>query len=190
MNRVEPVAPEDYKKLKQVFKKDDSTRNYCIFMTLFTFSLRVSDLLSLKVKDILKDDGTIKDKIWFQEQKRNSSKNLYMRPDTKQALQDWLDIRDLEYDDYLFPSPKKDGQPLNRHTINYILKSRGEKAGIDYSIASHSGRKTLAKKIYEQNDKDIRLTQEILGHQSPESTKAYIHIGEDEQKQAVLDADM
>jgi integrase len=60
MNTVEPIR--DLNKIKEIeayLKEKESPRNYLIFVLGLNFALRISDLLSIKVKDVRKSDRSI-----------------------------------------------------------------------------------------------------------------------------------
>ena len=62
MNIVEPIR--DQKKvlaIKRNLKEEKNPRNYLLFVAGVNLALRISDLLALKVKDILDKQGNIKE---------------------------------------------------------------------------------------------------------------------------------
>jgi len=191
MNDVKPLRKKDYYDLRELFQRD-STRNYCLFMMLFTFTLRVSDLLALKVNELLDEDGKIKETFEITEAKRKTRKRITIRGATRNAIRDWIEEGDLDVNDYIFPSPYKENQHLSRQQVDQIIKKKVKLTDINYPVAAHSGRKTIARRVYEKTDGDITYVQKLLGHsrRSHRATKDYIGVLDDEVEEVVRSLDM
>lgn len=70
MNIVEPIR--ESKKIlaiKRNLRDEQNPRNYLLFVAGVNLALRISDLLKLKVRDILDNKGEIKNYIHLKEQK-------------------------------------------------------------------------------------------------------------------------
>ena len=76
MELVEPIR--DTKKIDRMKKylKEKSTRDYCLFVLGINSGLRISDLLSLQVKDVAEDNGKLKERITITEQKTGKTKDF------------------------------------------------------------------------------------------------------------------
>jgi len=74
--------------------------------------------------------------------------------------------------DYLFTNQKK--QPLIPLIVRQIIQSRIKKAGWDKLITPHSFRRSFATLLH---NKGAQLTtiQQLLGHDSIQTTQTYIH---------------
>lgn len=79
----------------------------------------------------------------------------------------------------LFPSQKRTrgGQPkaINRSLVHKALQDAFEIAGLNGKLATHSLRESSAQRLYEENG-DIYLVQELLGHRNVSTTQEYIGI--------------
>lgn len=69
----------------------------------------------------------------------------------------------------LFVGPR--GGALTRHTVGLLISGHYKACGID--ATPHQGRHTFASQLYEVSGGDLRVVQEMLGHQSPTSTAIY-----------------
>lgn len=137
--------------------------------------LRVSDILNLKVKDVLNTDNTIKDRLIVKEIKTKKIKDIVINSKLKDILTHYLKSLDyIDYTDYLFKSPKT-GRALDRMTIYYMIKRVCKVLGITDNIATHSMRKTGSTAIYNQT-KDIYLVSKLLNHSSTVVTQRYLRI--------------
>jgi len=71
--------------------------------------------------------------------------------------------------------------------IRGAVTRTGVRAGISRPVASHDLRMTFGTVIYDKT-KDLRVTQELLGHASPTTTERYTGISEDTKMQAIMAA--
>ena len=92
------------------------------------------------------------------------------------ALDAWFSIRPEpapEYSDYAFLN--RFGAPLSRVSVFNMVKKRALAAGIRKSISPHTFRHSFATHLVE-NGADLRIVQEMLGHESVLTTEIYTHI--------------
>ena len=79
------------------------------------------------------------------------------------------------------------GERLSASATQGLFKGYLKKAGIDPGkFHIHSLRHTFATMIYKKT-KDLRLTQDLLGHSSANTTARYAHVGDVQKKAAVAD---
>ena len=87
--------------------------------------------------------------------------------------------------DILFVS--KQGNPITTRAIQMILKESALKAGLSVHVHPHMLRHSFATHLLD-NGADLRMVQELLGHQNLSTTQIYTHITVDRLKKAVSDA--
>ncbi|WP_153731560.1 site-specific integrase [Sporosarcina obsidiansis] len=179
MKFVEPIR--DVEKIEEMknYLKSTSGRNYLLFVFGIYSTLRISDILSLKKKDVLGE------RLILVEKKTTKVKEILISPRLRRELKPY--IKDLEDDDYLFSSRKGENKPISRTTAYRVLRSAGEACGLD-RIGTHSMRKTFGYHFYERT-KNIALLQELYGHSSEEITKRYIGINQDILDKAIRNFD-
>lgn len=85
--------------------------------------------------------------------------------------------------DFLFLNNK--GKKLSRVMIFYIIKDTALKAGIHKNISPHTLRHSFATHLL-QGGADIRVVQEMLGHESILTTEIYTHLDNDDLKNSLL----
>jgi site-specific recombinase XerD len=68
--------------------------------------------------------------------------------------------------------------------VRLAISRAGEKAGIDRPVASHDLRMTFGTVVYDKT-KDLRVVQELLGHEDPKTTERYTGITESRKREAV-----
>jgi len=76
---------------------------------------------------------------------------------------------------------------LSDRGARVALTRLGKEAGIARGIASHDFRMTFGSTIY-KSSQDLRTTQELLGHASPNTTMGYTLIEDDTKRAAVCGA--
>ncbi len=86
----------------------------------------------------------------------------------------WLKYKPV---DYLFEGQK--GGPYSTKSVQMILKIAAKCACIRKKVTPHSLRHSYATHLLE-NGTDIRLIQQLLGHNSIKTTQLYLHISKAE----------
>jgi site-specific recombinase XerD len=174
MNVVQPI--KDVKKINQIKKvlKAQSSRDYLLFTMGINIGLRISDLLKLKVLDVIDQKGRILKILDMHEKK-----SFPVNSNTRKAIQEHIQTNQLQPDSCLFQSRKGENQPITRIQAWNILKSSARTVGITDGVGSHILRKTFAYHAYKQGT-DIALLQEILNHSSIRETRRYIGITQDD----------
>lgn len=144
-------------------------RDKAILELFYSSGLRVSEICTLKIYDV--DDTFIK------VLGKGSKERLV--PIGKQALKaidNYLAYRDQwdsENETTLFVS--KSGHPLDRIAIWRQVKKYAKQAGITKNISPHTLRHSFATHLLDHGA-DLRVIQEMLGHENISSTDRYTHI--------------
>lgn len=174
MNFVQPIRDPDVIEQVELFLKEKNERNYILFLLGIYTGLRISDILSLKVKD-LKDKKHLFIKEKKTRRKRYNRRNIELNPILRKALKHYL--KDKPDNEYVIRSRVGNNRPITRERAYMILKEVAIEFDID-SLACHSMRKTLGFHLYQQT-KDIALVQKTLNHENPSYTLRYIGIEQD-----------
>lgn len=152
-------------------KKDDfiGSRDRAILEILYATGMRVSELCQLRLQDL--SDTFVKVK--------GKGKKERMIPVGKQAIAavDHFLVHfrgEIKQDDApLFISPR--GKRVDRITIWMRVKAYAKSAGITKSISPHTLRHSFATHLLE-NGADLRLIQDMLGHEDIGTTDRYTHV--------------
>jgi integrase len=180
-------------RMKQVLR-EHSLRDYTLFVLGIHTGLRISDLLSLKVKDIADWDGkriVIHDRLALREKKTGKAKIILVNKNAKSALRSYLNAMDLKDTDPVFLSKKRDpdnrARSIGRWQAHHILNRAAREAGISDRIGTHTLRKTFGYHHYRKGF-DITKLQQIFNHSSPAVTLAYIGFTQDEIDEAYVNS--
>ncbi len=181
MEYVQPIR--DIKKIeamKKVLKNGPhGPRNYLLFVLGINSGLRISDLLNLKLKDVLNGGNKIRDNITLRERKTNKTKQFAINKAITKALSLYLEpLSTINIEQYLFKSKKGD-KPISRNQAWEILNNAAQAVGIEESIGTHSLRKTFGYHAF-KSGVGIERLQTILNHSSPAITLRYIGITQDD----------
>ena len=169
------------------------------FVMGINLGLRANELLSLKVRDVLWKDGTIKyiestedtsDSIDIFQSKTKRYRACFLNEACRDAL-DWYFSSSravffrLTPHAYLFPS--REGGHIQVDTFRKVLKQSADACGIKVNIGTHTCRKTWGFWQYKHNCKenkmDITMLQRAFGHSSPDITLRYLGITDEEDKE-------
>jgi integrase len=181
MEIVEPIRKKsDLEDIKRILK-GRSLRDYALFVLGINSGLRISDLLSLKVEDVL-DPGSrrlkIADRIRMREKKTGKVKDFPLNTPARSALSEYLNTRRPDKGDPLFPSRKGKG-PLTTRQAHRILSDAAKEVGIHERIGTHTMRKTFCYHAYKKGV-DISRLQKLLNHSSQTETLRYMGILRDD----------
>lgn len=191
MNTVEPIR--DIKKIKamKVILKDKNIRDYVLFTVGINTGLRISDLLSLHLYDVINENGKIKESIFIREIKTGKEKIFSINKMAKEAIKEYLDSLNKEYEPYwfLFKSKKGANKAISRVQAYEILNNAARIIGINGNIGTHTLRKTFG---YHARIKGvpIEMLQRIFNHSAPGITMRYIGITQDELESVYLELNL
>ena len=174
---VEPIR--DRNKIVEVQKVliDSSIkygiRNYLIFQTGINTGLRISDIINLKVIEV-KDHKHIR----IREKKTNKINNILINSPLKKDFEKYIDMNNLQYEDFLFQSRKGINIPIKRQSAYLILKKASIKCGLN-NIGTHSMRKTYGYHFIKEHPTKLPELMDLFNHSSQAMTLLYIGISQD-----------
>lgn len=154
--------------------KAEGERNIAMLECLYSCGLRVSELISLKISDLFFEEGFIK-----VTGKGNKERFVPISKVTMDYITNYrafsrskLDIYP-NHSDILFLNRR--GKQLTRAMVFTIIKRLAEVIGLKKTIGPHTFRHSFATHLLE-NGADLRVIQQLLGHQSITTTEIYTHI--------------
>lgn len=168
MNTVEPIRnKKTLNKIKEILSENQ--RDFLIFTVGTNCGLRISDILSLNVKDV-------KDKSYIDitEKKTKKTKKIPVNETLKSLIEDFIKNRNENEPLFLSYLNNRMERTQCYRTINKACK----KAGVNYKIGTHTLRKTFGYHHYKKF-KDVAILQKIFNHSAPDITLRYIGIDQD-----------
>lgn len=197
-----PFTPEQIRKILNYFdrKSQYAARNRALFILGVMTGFRISESLSLKVKDVYQQEQIV-DRVYVaraamkggkkldkdgKERKSISAsgRSVLLNKVAKKALMELLK------DFYLYNGVPRFGvnpdmplfhsrkgsrtQSIDRSHAWRILNTAAFDCGIHGKIGTHSMRKTFASRMYDLLDGDLGKIQQALGHKKIDSTMQYL----------------
>ena len=154
-------------------------RNKLIINLLLDTGVRVSELVNIKVFDI-----DIEERIIKVFGKGSKERFVFFTSKTKEILVTYLSKRNEKaIVDNLLINYK--GEKLTERSVQKIIKLVGEKIGLD--IHPHLLRHTFATDLLNKGA-DIRMIQELLGHENLDTTQIYTHVSNSRVKEVYDDS--
>lgn len=152
----------------------EGQRNVAILETLYGCGLRVSELIGLQLSNLFFEEGFIKVL-----GKGNKERFVPLNPHTEKYLKLYLNqVRPLQNphetaSDTVFLNRR--GKGLTRAMIFTIVKQLAAATNLQKNISPHSFRHSFATHLLE-NGADLRVIQQLLGHESITTTEIYMHL--------------
>lgn len=149
-------------------------RNKTIIETIYSCGLRVSELINLQLSDLFFDEEYIRIL-----GKGNKYRFVPIHITTIHRLNFYInEIRSQitpkkEDEDTVFLNRR--GKRLTRQMIFIILKELAQKINLQKSIGPHTLRHSFATYLL-KNGADLRVIQQLLGHESITTTEIYVHL--------------
>ena len=157
--------------VRAILKAAPNERDRAILEVLYGCGLRVSEVCSLKISEVYLKDMFVKVM-----GKGSKERLVPMAPSTASAIMDYLSVRpesDAGCEDVLFLN--RFGRALSRVAVFKMVKSVALVAGVDKNLSPHTFRHSFATHLVE-NGADLRVVQEMLGHESILTTEIYTHV--------------
>ncbi len=163
-------------------KRASGLRDRAILEVLYGCGLRVSEACALRISHVYLDEGFVR-----VIGKGNKERIVPMGEMARSAFADYLAARPAAsaptYDDIAFLN--RFGSPMSRVAMFNIVKRQALLAGVRKNISPHTFRHSFATHLIE-NGADLRIVQEMLGHESILTTEIYTHIDSSTWQAAVL----
>ena len=154
-------------------------RNKLIIHLLLDTGVRVSELVNIKVHDIDVEERIIK--VFG---KGSKERFVFFTSKTKELLINYfIKRKEKAITDNLLINYK--GEKLTERSVQKIIKLVGEKIGLD--IHPHLLRHTFATDLLNKGA-DIRMIQELLGHENLDTTQIYTHVSNSRVKEVYDDS--
>lgn len=161
---------------------NDKIRDYCIITIFLNCGVRLSELVGINCTDVIKNNKTI-----VITGKGNKERIIYLNEACLSSIDAYLKVRPVDKvidKNALFLSRRF--TRISPKTVQHIVNKNLEKIGLGgagYSV--HKLRHTAATLMYQYGDVDIRLLQDILGHENLGTTQIYTHTSNKQIKSAM-----
>jgi integrase/recombinase XerC len=154
-----------------------SKRNYAVIQILLQTGMRIGEITSLQIRDLVLHDRSGYAKII--DGKGRKYREVPLNATARRTIKEYLETRDaLTPEDYVFAS--KRGTPITIRGAQLILQTLAKKAGVDrVSISAHILRHTFAINYLNTNPGSLVELATILGHDSLDTTAIYTRVSKE-----------
>lgn len=198
--RIDPTegirAPKQPRKLPKVISEDnisalmaapdpttpEGLRDRAILETLYATGLRISELLSLKVRDVESSPSELS-----VIGKRNKERIVLLGKPAREALSTYLAVgrprlaaKNEKPPDSLFLGHR--GTKMVATSVRRILDKHIESITRTLKISPHALRHSFATHLMDHGA-DLRSVQELLGHENIVTTQIYTHVSRERLKE-------
>jgi integrase len=194
MKGCRPLKPDEETLIARSLSGSYAARDRAIFILGTKSGFRISELLSLKIGDIVQA-GRIVDRVYVRRcniKRKIEGRSVILHPDAKKALNQWLkQLRQTGFDSddfYLFRSRKGGNRSISRIQFYKILRAAFRQNDLAGKLGTHTMRKTFANKVFDRLGHDIFKTAKALGHKNINSTVEYLSFRQEEIDEAILKA--
>ena len=162
---------------------NEGHRNRAMMEMLYGSGLRVSELVNLQLSKIY-----LHEHYMLIDGKGSKQRLVPLSPVAEEWFGYWLQERATwqykpEYKDYAFVN--RYGRPLTRAMVFTIVRRLCEAAGIQKTVSPHTLRHSFATHLL-QNGADLRIIQQLLGHEDLATTEIYTHLDVQDLRQTLL----
>ena len=158
-------------------------RNRAMLEMLYGSGLRVSELTGLRLSDIYREEGYL-----LVRGKGSKQRLVPISPEADKWFGYWLEDRshlDVKPEAKDIAFLNRYGRQLTRAMVFTIIKRLAEKAGIHKVISPHTLRHSFATHLL-QNGADLRVIQQLLGHEKIATTEIYTHLDIQDLRDAIM----
>lgn len=171
------LTSDEEKRLRFHYKNDEEMgiRNNIIIRLMLDLGLRCSEIPNIMLSDIKWANALIR----IHSTKNNHVRQLPLSAELGKLLEEYIlryrpSVPDEKH--LLLRKYVNRYTCMSRENVRYVIRNAFEKEHITgYWKGTHALRRTAASKIF-NNGTGLKLTADILGHESLDSTKAYIKV--------------
>ena len=160
------IAPADIKKL---FEATPNLKHNTMLKLCYGLGLRVSEIVSLKIKDI--DSRAMQ--VFIERAKGKKDRYVNLPESILPQLRNYF----IEYKPKIYLFEGQYGGQYSSRSAQQVFKNALLKAKINKTVGIHSLRHSFATHLLEQGT-DIRFIQELLGHNDIKTTFIYTEVSD------------
>lgn len=173
-----PLTAMQVSEIRALLVKTGSLRDLALFTTAIDSMLRASDLLALRIGDVLDSTGSIRTTISIRQSKTNNPVKFALMPETRTILRRWIGVHPCRKSNQpLFPGQSLTESLSRRHYQRIVKKWMASINTCPTDYGTHSIRRTKASIIYAKTG-NIEAVRILLGQKSIASTTYYLGVSE------------
>jgi integrase/recombinase XerD len=174
------------KVLDYVATRKHSLRNRALVMMMFNTGMRVSEVASLRIRDVMDTDGNIKNEIRLlaENTKTNEARTVFVNEKLRRELQQYAKLLvNTNPNCKFFYSQKRDSDGFSSSTLCQHFHYLYKRVGLD-GASSHSSRRTFITTLANKGI-GVRVIMGLSGHKALSSVQCYIDCNSELMRNAV-----
>ena len=169
-------------------------RDRCMVLMTYLAGMRIAEVATTKIKDVLANDGTIKQEINLtaEQTKGKYPRSVVLNEKLRKEILNYLltrfskqELTELQSNAVkekpLFNTQKSDG--FNANTACYHFHMLYKRAGLE-GCSSHSGRRSFLTELSSKSV-PLKVLMELAGHRQAQTTMRYVNVTQDMKRAAV-----
>jgi integrase/recombinase XerD len=172
--------------LDYIATRKHSTRNRALLLTTYLSGMRVGELSSLRFKDVVDAEGTIRNEIRLlaENTKTNEARTVFVNEKLRKELEAYAAIyTPKNINCKFFYSQKTDSDGFTANTLTQFFHYLYKRSGVD-GASSHSGRRTFITNLANKGI-SVRVLASLAGHKNISTTQCYIDVNDEMKREAV-----
>lgn len=157
-------------------------RLQCILELLYGCGIRVSELVQLKLSDIIFSEQLI-----LVHGKGNKERYVPIGSYAIKSIEDYIQTSEFKKNEGSYLLINQKGERLTDRGVRYLLSKEAKRLNLSISIHPHIFRHTFATDML-NDGANLREVQEMLGHAQLSSTQVYTHVSTAKLQNAYLHA--
>ncbi|MCA4782988.1 tyrosine-type recombinase/integrase [Empedobacter stercoris] len=159
--------------VRNLLNATENLKHKAILTIIYSCGLRLSELINLKIVDIKSES----DLLLIRQSKGNKDRIVALPNKLLLLLREYYKV--YQPKDFLFEGAK--GNQYSERSVQLILKNAMSKAGVLSKGSVHTLRHSYATHLIKSGI-DVRVVQELLGHNDIRTTMIYTHITDIDKK--------
>ena len=185
MAQAKTLTPAEFEQvLKYIDTRKYSLRNRTMFLISHWSGMRVGEIASLKIRDVLNMDGSVKTEIRLspEQTKGRHARTVYWPQKLQEAVGEFIKCRCINSNtEPVFYTAT--GVSFTANSLCQLFFWLYRKAGVD-GASSHSGRRSFITTLASKGI-SVRVLASMAGHRSISTTMQYIDASDDMKRKAV-----
>jgi integrase/recombinase XerD len=172
--------------LDYVATRKHSLRNRALVMMMFNTGMRVSEVASLRIRDVMDSEGNIKNEIRLlaENTKANEARTVFVNEKLRRELQQYAKLLvNTNPNCKFFYSQKRDSDGFSASTLCQHFHYLYKRVGLD-GASSHSSRRTFITTLAYKGI-GVRVIMGLSGHKALSSVQCYIDCNSELMRNAV-----
>jgi len=185
MAQAKTLTERELKKvLDYVRYRPNGPRDRLMLLMTVWSGLRVGEVASLTLRDVLDAEGTVKDEIHLDRNrtKGKHARTVFLPKKLRDEIRQFLEAANSADRDTPLFLTRRCG-PFSANTLTQHFFHLYRRAGVE-GASSHSGRRTFITNLANKGV-SVRILASLAGHRSISTTQAYIDVNDEMKRRAV-----